>query len=405
MTERNRLFRGDNLEVLRNHLAGESVDLCYIDPPFHSRRNYRAPGAEAANAQTPGVRAPGDPALGVQAPGGPAPGVQTPGVQTPANPARGVQASAGPALVVPASGAPAPEAQAPTDSQAFTDTWRWDETAQAGFDAILTNAGGRHHEKTVRLIQGLEPVVGRGSLLAYLVSVAQRVSEIHRVLRPTGSLFLHCDPTASHYLKLLLDSVFCPRGGGFRNEIVWCYSHGGKSRKWFGRKHDIIFYYAKSERCHFDANAIRVEMRSGTSSFGGKLLAGEDGRKYRLVYGTRNSRGEARYYKYYLDEGKLPEDWWVDINSLQSSSAERTGYPTQKPEALLDRIIRACSREGDTVLDAYCGCGTALVAAERSGRAWIGIDLAPRAIALTLERLKSAFGSQVLERTTISAPE
>ena len=383
MAERNRLFCGDNLEVLRNHLADASVDLCYIDPPLHSRRNYRAPGVLAPAAQTPAGPAPeAEDPLGSQASTG---GQASTNSQTFAD----RQAST--------------DSPAHNDNQAFTDTWRWDATAQAGFDAILTDTGGRHHEKTVRLIQGLELVVGRGSLLAYLVSVAQRLSEIHRVLRPTGSLFLHCDPTASHYLKLLLDSVFCPRGGGFRNEIVWCYSHGGKSRKWFGRKHDIIFYYAKSERCHFDADAIRVEMRSGTSSFGGKLLTGADGRKYRLVYGTRNSRGEARYYKYYLDQGKLPEDWWVDINSLQSSSAERTGYPTQKPEALLDRIIRACSREGDTVLDAYCGCGTALVAAERSGRAWIGIDLAPQAIALTFERLKSTFGSEVLERTTILA--
>ena len=134
------------------------------------------------------------------------------------------------------------------------------------------------------------------------------------------------------------------------------------------------------------------------------LTTGEDGRKYRLVYGTRNSHGVARYYKYYLDEGKLPEDWWADINSLQASSAERTGYPTQKPEALLRRIVEACSRPGDTVLDAYCGCGTTLVAAERSGRAWIGIDLAPRAVALTLERLKTTFGSEVTERIALIGP-
>jgi DNA modification methylase len=331
MAERNRLFCGDNLEVLRTDLRDESVDLCYIDPPFHSGRNYRA------------------------------------------------RAQAG----------------------AFTDTWTWDETAQSGFDALLANPLGRHPRKMVRLIEGLEPVVGRGSLLAYLVSTAQRLSEIDRVLRPTGSLFLHCDPSASHYLKLLLDSLFCAPGGGFRNEIVWCYSHGGRSRQWFGRKHDIIFFYGKSDRCHFDAAAVRVEMRSGTRSFGGKLVTGEDGRKYRLVYGTRNSHGMARYYKYYLDEGKVPEDWWADINSLQASSAERTGYPTQKPEALLQRIIGACSHPGDTVLDAYCGSGTTLVAAERTQRAWIGIDQAPQAIALTLDRLQSTFGSEVINRMTV----
>jgi len=330
MAEPNRLFCGDNLEVLRRHLADESVDLCYIDPPFHSRRNYRT--RQPSREQT----------------------------------------------------------------RAFSDTWAWDDAAQTGFDAVC-----RQPSKLARLLQGLEPVVGQGSLLAYLVSVAQRLSEIDRVLRPTGSLFLHCDPTASHYLKLLLDAVFCAPGGGFRNEIVWCYSHGGRSRKWFGRKHDIIFFYGKSDRCFFDPRAVRAEMRSGTSSFGGRLLTGEDGRKYRLVYGTRNSHGETRYYKYYLDEGKLPEDWWADINSLQASAAERTGYPTQKPEALLDRILGACSRPGDMVLDAYCGSGTTLVAAQRGGRAWVGIDLAPQAIALTLDRLKAAFGSEVAERIEV----
>jgi site-specific DNA-methyltransferase (adenine-specific) len=211
-----------------------------------------------------------------------------------------------------------------------------------------------------------------------------------------------CGPTASHYLKLLLDAVFCAPGGGFRNEIVWCYSHGGRSRKWFGRKHDIIFFYGKTGRCYFDPSAVRAEMRSGTRSFGGRLVTGDDGRKYRLVYGTKNSHGVARYYKYYLDEGKLPEDWWADINSLQASAAERIGYPTQKPEALLLRILAACSQTGETVLDAYCGSGTTLVAAERIGRAWVGIDLAPQAIALTLERLKAEFGSEVAARIAVS---
>jgi site-specific DNA-methyltransferase (adenine-specific) len=361
MVESNRLICGDNLEVLRNRVADESVDLCYIDPPFYSRRNYQArkePRARTGPPARPEPRA----------------------------------RKKGPRRDAGARQHPGELAQ----PQAFSDTWTWDQAAAAGFDAIR-----RHPGKLARLLEGLEPVLGRGSLLAYLASVAQRLGEIERVLRPTGSLFLHCDPTASHYLKLLLDQVFCAPGGGFRNEIVWCYSHGGRSRKWFGRKHDIIFFYGKSGRCYFDPGAVRAEMRSGTHSFGGRLLTGDDGRKYRLVYGTRNSRGEARYYKYYLDEGKLPEDWWADINSLQASAAERTGYPTQKPEALLARIVAAGSRPGDTVLDAYCGSGTTLVAAERSGRAWVGIDQAPQAIALTLERLKATFGSGIEERIAL----
>lgn len=308
---KNALYCGDNLEVLRRHVRAASVDLAYIDPPFHSGRNYGA---------------------------------------------------------------------------AFVDRWRWDQRAAEGYDAIATapKLGG--------LIEGLAPVVGRGSLLAYLVHTGLRLAEMKRVLKPTGSLFVHCDPSASHYLKLMLDAVFDAHGGGFRNEIVWCYSHGGRSKRWFGRKHDIIFFYSKSAQYHFDASAVRVEMRSGKDSFGGRMETDADGRKYRLVYGTRNAKGETRYYKYYLDEGKTPEDWWVDINSLQASSAERVGYPTQKPEALVERIILACSREGDTVLDGYCGSGTTLVAAERNGRRWIGIDISQPAVELARQRVERVAG-------------
>jgi DNA modification methylase len=310
---KNSLYCGDNLEVLRRHVRTASVDLAYMDPPFHSGRDY------------------GD---------------------------------------------------------AFKDRWRWDGAAAAGHSAIsaIPQLGA--------LIEGLSAVIGRGSLLAYLVHTGLRIAEMERVLKPTGSLFLHCDPSASHYLKLMLDAVFNARGGGFRNEIVWCYSHGGRSKRWFGRKHDIIFFYSKTAAYHFDSTAVRVEMRSGKESFGGRLETGTDGRQYRLVYGTRNAKGETRYYKYFLDEGKAPEDWWTDINSLQASSAERVGYPTQKPEALLDRIIRAASSEGDVVLDAYCGSGTTLVSAERNNRRWVGIDVFPSALDTARLRLEQLSGKQ-----------
>jgi site-specific DNA-methyltransferase (adenine-specific) len=272
---------------------------------------------------------------------------------------------------------------------AFRDRWRWDEQAAEGYRSILPAP------KLGRLVEGLSAVVGRGSLLAYLVHTGLRIAEMERILKPAGSLFVHCDPAASHYLKLMLDAVFSAPGGGFRNEIVWCYSHGGRSKRWFGRKHDIIFFYSKSGKYYFDGSAVRVAMRSGKESFGGRLEKDADGREYRLVYGTRNGRGETRYYKYYLDEGKTPEDWWVDINSLQASSAERVGYPTQKPVALLERIILACSREGDTVLDAYCGSGTALVAAERTGRKWIGIDISREAVELARRRVEAVAGKKI----------
>ena len=138
-------------------------------------------------------------------------------------------------------------------------------------------------------------------------------------------------------------------------------------------------------------------MRSGKKSFGGRLETDADGRTYRLVYGTKNSKGETKYYKYYLDEGKIPEDWWSDINSIQATSAERLGYPTQKPEALLERIIKACTNEGNTVLDAYCGCGTTISVAERLKRKWIGIDITYQSISLILRRIEGQFGKEVAE--------
>jgi site-specific DNA-methyltransferase (adenine-specific) len=233
-----------------------------------------------------------------------------------------------------------------------------------------------------------------------------RINEIWRVLKPTGSFYLHCDPTASHYLKLVCDSIFCGggRGGEYLNEIAWCYSHGGRSKKHFGKKHDIILFYAKSKTHLFNDTSIRINMKSGKTSFGGKLEIDEDGREYRLVYGSKNAKGETKYYKYYLDEGKIPEDWWTDINSIQASSAERLGYPTQKPLALLERIVQASSNEGDVVLDAYCGCGTTVTASQKLNRQWIGIDITYQSISLILKRLADTYGEEVIqtEQLTLS---
>ena len=332
----NALYYGDNLDILRKKIEAGTVDLCYIDPPFNSKRNYNQiynniGGEDRAQAQ------------------------------------------------------------------AFTDMWTWDAHATAGHEEILQNADGRFQPRLVELIKGLHAVLGEGSLLAYLISISLRVTEIHRVLKRTGSFYLHCDPTSSHYLKLVLDSVFCSQGGNFVNEIAWCYSHGGKSKRHFGRKHDTIFFYSKSDDYTFNSDDIKIEMRSGKHSFGGRLETDADGRKYRLVYGTKNSEGKTKYYKYYLDEGKIPEDWWTDINSIQATSAERLGYPTQKPEALLQRIIKACSKEDDLVLDAYCGCGTTIAVAQRLQRRWIGIDITYQSISLVLRRLEKAFGAEVVK--------
>lgn len=335
----NKLFYGDNLGILRDNskIATGSVDLCYIDPPFNSKRNYsqiynNIGGDDLAQAQ------------------------------------------------------------------AFVDTWAWGDDARAGLDFILdieNLQSGKFTYQTVELLRGLGHVLGNGSLLAYLVHMTLRIVEIHRVLRPTGSFFLHCDPTASHYLKLVLDSVFCTQGGDFLNEIIWGYSQGGKSKKWFGKKHDVIFWYAKSNHYTFNSAAVRLPLtphkqdKSG-KSYGGRMGSDADGREWVEKWGT----GNKKLYRYYLDEGKIPEDWWSDINSLQASEAERLGYPTQKPEALLERIIAAASNEGDVVLDAYCGCGTTVAVAQRLQRKWVGIDITYQSISLILKRLQDRYPAE-----------
>jgi hypothetical protein len=188
-------------------------------------------------------------------------------------------------------------------------------------------------------------------------------------------------------LKLLLDAVFCGQGGQFLNEIVWCYNVGGKSKKWFARKHDIIFWYTKGKEHFFDGTLAGLERETGTKSFGGKMGVDEDGRRYQ----DKLVKSSGKYYRYYLDDPKIPEDWWVDINSLQSQDAERMGYPTQKPEALLERIIKTGSPEDGVILDAYCGCGTTVAVAQRLGRQWIGIDITYQSIALILKRFQDTY--------------
>lgn len=325
----NELYYGDNLDVLRRKIAADTVDLCYIDPPFNSKRNYfqiynNQGGEDAAQAQ------------------------------------------------------------------AFVDTWSWGDEAKEGLDYILDidrlapPAGQTQWtEQTVELIRGLEKVLGRGSLLAYLVHMTLRIVEIQRVLKPTGSFYLHCDPTASHYLKLVCDAAFCGQGGDFRNEIVWAYESGGRSKQDFGRKHDVILRYTKSGQFQFHADAIGIPRGEARKNHMKKQVD-EDGR----VFWSIKSAG--KIYKYYKDETVIPSDVWP-ISHLQQKDPERLGYPTQKPEALLERIIKASSNEGDTILDAYCGCGTTVAVAQRLNRRWIGIDITYQSIALILKRLADRY--------------
>lgn len=324
----NRLFYGDNLDVLRRKIADKSVDLCYIDPPFNSKRNY----FQIYNNQGGSDRA---------------------------------------------------------LAQAFVDTWEWGDEADAGL-AWITDIerlhSGRLTEQTVDLIRGLEKVLKRGSLLAYLIHMTLRIVEIHRVLKPTGSFYLHCDPTASHYLKLVLDAVFCGQGGEFQNEIIWCYKRYTAVSSRFQRLHDVIFFYSKSEKATFNEERIAYGEQSGKRD--SHYRQDEEGRWFRW-----QKRKDAEPYKIYLSEGVRLGDWW-EIPPINASAKERLGYPTQKPEALLERIIKASTNEGDVVLDAYCGCGTTVAVAQRLGRRWIGIDITYQSIALILKRLEDRHREQ-----------
>jgi DNA modification methylase len=238
----NRLYYGDNLDVLRGKIKDDTIDLCYIDPPFNSKRNYN----QIYNRVGKEDRA---------------------------------------------------------QAQAFIDTWIWDDLAIAGYDEILANAHGRFQPQLVDLIKGLHPVLGRDSLLAYLVSMALRVTEIHRVLNSTGSFYLHCDPTSSHYLKLIGDAVFCATGGDFRNEIIWSYESGGRSKRDFGRKHDVIFRYTKSDEWTFNGNAVSL-VREDARHNHMKRNVDKDGRPFYSI------KSAGKIYKYYADEGVIPSDVW-----------------------------------------------------------------------------------------------
>jgi len=226
---------------------------------------------------------------------------------------------------------------------------------------------------------------GRG-ISSYLSMMYERLKLMHQLLAGDGSIYVHCDWRVAGYIRLVLDEVF--GNDAHLNEIIWCFSQGAKSKKMFGRKHNTIFFYSKHPGAQiFNADAIRIEMKSGKQSFGGRLETDEEGRKYRLVYGTKNAQGQTKYYKYYLDQGKIPEDYWTDINSLQSGVTERVDYATQKPEALLERIIKASSNEGDLVADFFCGSGTTAAVAEKLGRKWIACDLGRFAIHTTRKRM------------------
>lgn len=223
-------------------------------------------------------------------------------------------------------------------------------------------------------------------LSSYLNMIYERLKLMHSLLAKDGSLCVHCDWRVNSHMRLILDDIFGSKN--YLNEIIWGFSQGAKSKKMYGRKHNSIFLYSKDIGNYiFNPEDIKVEMKSGKESFGGRLETDEDGREYRLVYGSKNSKGETKYYKYYLDEGKIPEDVWTDINSLQSGSNERVNYPTQKPEELLERLIKGSSNDTDIIADFFCGSGTAAAVAEKCNRKWIACDLGRFAIHTTRKRM------------------
>lgn len=316
----NKLYYGDNLDNLRKYIKDEIVDWCYIDPPFNSKRNYNQIYLNQGQED---------------------------------------------------------KAQA----RAFIDTWTWNDEAVKEFEQITTNYNGVFTKQSINLIIGLEKVLGRGSLLAYLVSMTLRIAEIYRVLKPTGSFYFHCDPTASHYLKLIIDAIFCAQGGEFQNEIIWAYKTGGATKRRFARKHDVIFFYSKTEDFIFNPQKEKSYMMH---KYGFKKsdfqIDKETGLQYSMVY----------------------QKDVFDIPSIGSDSAERLGYPTQKPEGLLERIISASTNLGDVVLDAYCGCGTTIAVAERLKRRWIGMDITYQSISLILKRLEEHFGKELIRNISLN---
>jgi len=332
----NVLYFGDNLEILRNrdYFPDGSIDLVYLDPPFNSKKDYNILFKENGGVES--------------------------------------------------------EAQI----KAFTDTWHWTQTAQDTYHDIVINGP----LKVGKLIGALHDAIGHNDVMAYLVMMTARLIELHRVLKPTGSLYLHCDPTASHYLKLVLDQVFGP--ANFRDEIIWSHQVLGSGKRMFPKQHETIFYYSKSANFVFNSDdpLLRIPF---SDSIRKSLKQDEKGWYYTRGRMTRKATAEelARKAstKTYVDisKGRLAGDVWSDFVFYQPKGAERLGYPTQKPLGLLERIVAAGSNEGDIVLDPFCGCGTAVVAAHKLNRRWLGIDITHLAIALMRNRLKDSFGIDV----------
>jgi DNA modification methylase len=377
LKDKNQLYYGDNLQILRgkdadgrDFIADQSVDLIYLDPPFNSRQDYNVLFAEKDGSRSA------------------------------------------------------------SQITAFKDSWEWNLEAERTYQEVVESGG-----RVADAMRAFRTLLGGSDMLAYLAMMAPRLVELRRVLKENGSIYLHCDPTASHYLKLLMDGVFGAEM--FRTEIIWkrssAHSDAKQGRKQHGRIHDTILFYSKSATWKW--NQIFTEYdEEYTSKFYRHIEEGT-GRRYTLgdltgpggaakgnpsfeILGVtrywrfseqnvkrmleegrivQSATGKVPRYKRYLDEmtGVSLQDVWTDISPIGAQAQERLGYPTQKPEALLERILKASSNEGDVILDPFCGCGTTIQVAQKLNRRWIGIDITHLAIGLIKTRLDDAFGPEV----------
>ena len=385
----NTLYYGDNLSILRDHVASESVDLVYLDPPFNSNATYnvlfKAPDGVQSQAQI----------------------------------------------------------------EAFDDTWHWTESAEDAYWQVLRGP----NTDAARMLEAMRGFLGENDMMAYLAMMAIRLIELHRVLKPTGSLYLHCDPTASHYLKILLDAIF--GASNFQSEVIWKRTGAHSASMRWADVHDSILFYSRTAdfiwnqvytayddtykaryknkdedgRIWSDDNLTAPGLRNGDSGAEWKgFNPSEKGNHWKVsAQAVRDLIGPEKAalltttqklevldehglihwpksggfprFKRTLGEGMVAQDIIADIAPLNSQAQERLGYPTQKPVALLERIVSASSNPGDVVLDPFCGCGTTVHAAQKLGRRWIGIDVTHLAISLIERRLREAFGKDIAFQT------
>ena len=333
MTEagwQNKLYFGDNLDILRKHIADESVDLIYLDPPFNSNATYNILFEEKSGEKSA------------------------------------------------------------AQITAFEDTWHWGLESEKAYHEVITRGPG----KLPALLDALRSFLGANDMMAYICMMAIRLAELKRVLKPTGSIYLHCDSIAHPYLRLLMDAIF--GGRQRRDDIIWWYPNklptGGRV---FDRQHDILLYYVKDVRKKYTYQEIRVP----TEFTGTQLVTRKTGGKRIPVYDDETGK----QLRVPAIDKPIGDVW--RLNLIHPQSKERLGYPTQKPEALLLHIIKASSNEGDVVLDPFCGCGTAIAVAERLHRRWLGIDITHLAITLIKNRLHDAFGPELSDYVVIGAPK